>query len=134
MNYEVLNEENFLMYAIKCYDNPGCTGLTEFQEDLNHIVYLKRLFNRYLNTGELKSHLIYSHMTLLCNVFGKNVARILFYKMEEKYWPLIKPYLIQKFLLPDLIEGINEKTIRTVEIPMDQELFNPLREIQNVDS
>ena len=73
-------------------------------------------------------------MTLLCNVFGKNVARILFYKMEEKYWPLIKPYLIQKFLLPDLIEGINEKTIRTVEIPMDRELFNPLREIQNVDS
>ena len=129
MNYDELNEDNFLMYAITCYDNPGCTGLSEFQEDLNHIVYLKRLFNRYLNGGELKLHLIYSHITLLCNVFGKHVARILFYKMEEKYWPLLKTYLIYKYLLPDTLEGIREEVIRTVEIPMVPDLFTPLREI-----
>jgi hypothetical protein len=54
--------------------------------------------------------------------------------MEEKYWPLIKTYLVQKYLLPDTIEGIREKSVRTVEIQMVPELFNPLRKIQNVDS
>ena len=101
MVYDEINEENFLMFSIKCYDNPSCTGLEEFKEDLNHIVYLKRLFNKYINTGELKRNLIHSHLTLILNVFGSDASRILFYKMEEKHWPILKTFLIAFHRLPE---------------------------------
>ena len=44
MNVIELNDETFLMYAIKNYDNPNCSGLTEFNDDVQRFKYLKRLF------------------------------------------------------------------------------------------
>tara|TARA_Y100000593_G_scaffold27373_1_gene54744 strand:+ start:30021 stop:30431 length:411 start_codon:yes stop_codon:yes gene_type:complete len=135
MVYDDLNDENFLMYAIKCYDNPSCTGLDEFNEDLNHIVYLKRLFNKYINGGELKRNLIYSHLNLLLNVFGPDAPRILFYRTEEKHWPVLKTFLVGLSKMPDRLVGIrkDKPIIRTVEIPLEPNLFNTLREIVNVN-
>ena len=39
-----LNDDNFVMYAIKHYDNKNCTGLSEFYDDLNNLLRYLNLF------------------------------------------------------------------------------------------
>ena len=46
--FDDLNETNYIMFATKYYDNPQCTSVEEFNEDLNKIKYVKRLFNRFI--------------------------------------------------------------------------------------
>ena len=41
-----LNDDNFLIFAIKHYRNPSCTGMAELEDDLKRFKYLKRLFNQ----------------------------------------------------------------------------------------
>jgi len=64
---KIIDDNNFLLYAAKHYDNPNCTDVLEFQEDLNRIKYIKRLFKKYSETGELKERLIINHLTVVYN-------------------------------------------------------------------
>ena len=89
-----LNDENFLIFAIKHYQNPSCTGMAELEDDLKRFKYLKRLFNRYEKTGEPNERLIINHLVLLYNVFGKATTDMLFFKLEEKYWSNLKTFLV----------------------------------------
>tara|TARA_R110002012_G_scaffold319124_2_gene538816 strand:+ start:1529 stop:1909 length:381 start_codon:yes stop_codon:yes gene_type:complete len=103
-----LSDDNFIMYASKMYDNPSCQSEDEFYEDLNRVKYIKRLFFRYDNTGELKLRLILNHMIILINVFGDDGAtRILFHKSEEKYHGYIKSFLTHLKSLPNTIPDLN---------------------------
>ena len=43
----MLNDENFLLYAIKYYNNPSCSGLKEFQDYVKRFKYIKRLLRKY---------------------------------------------------------------------------------------
>jgi hypothetical protein len=128
--FDNLNESNYLLYAAKYYDNPHCTGLDDFLDDLKSIKYLKRLFNRFLNNNNLKEHLIINHLILLYNVFGVECAtRILFLKMDESHYPILKPFLISMNYLPEVVYGINGKDINTVDIPLDELSIRALRNV-----
>ena len=63
--FDELTDDNFLIYAIKNYQNPSCTGMAELEDDLKRFKYLKRLFNRYEKTGDPNDRLIVNHLTLL---------------------------------------------------------------------
>ena len=77
---EDLNEGTFLMYAMKEYNNIQCTNIEEFHDDLKKIKYIKRLFNVYMNGGQLKERLILNHLIVFYNVFPVySGTRILFY-------------------------------------------------------
>ena len=69
-----LNDDNFLIFAIKNYQNSSCTGMAELEDDLKRFKYLKRLLNRYTNTGEPNERLIINHLILLYNVFVFGVS------------------------------------------------------------
>ena len=125
--FDVINDDNFFLYAAKDYDNPSCTGLDDFYEDLNHIKYIKRLFNRYENKGELKDGLITNHLLTLYNIFGENATTILFFKLEENYWPLLKTFLVGLNRMPDKIYGLEKGEINTVDIPLNQKVVKRLR-------
>ena len=71
---DVLNEDNFLLYAAKHYDNPQCSSTEEFYDDLKKFKYIKRLFNKYAETGELKERLILNHIRVVTNVFSPQRA------------------------------------------------------------
>ena len=60
--FDDLNEKNYVHFAMKYYVNIQCTSVEEFNEDLNKIKYVKRLFNRFLETGELRINLIMNHL------------------------------------------------------------------------
>ena len=112
MRFDELNENNYMLFAIKFYDNPHALTKEEFEDDLKRIKYVKRLLKRYKNTGVLKTHLILNHLTVLFNVFGEAAVPLLFYNLEEDLWPDIKSFLMFLRRIPEYpkshIHGIPE--------------------------
>lgn len=128
---DLLTDENFLVYCAKLYDNPSMISTEEFIEDLNRIKYIKKLFTRYLDNGELKERLILNHVITLHNCFGMTLAKILYLKLELQFH-LVKPFLIMINALPKLITNVrHHEVIYTDDISMDQTIVKALREINN---
>ena len=127
--FDDLNEDNFVMYAVKCYTSPNCL-MSEFEGDLKRTKYLKRLFRRYKATKVIKERLILNHIILLNNVFGlEATARILFFRIDEKDYDALKTFLVYLNLLPEVVKGIRGKTIVTDVIPVDMKIAEILRKI-----
>ena len=94
MFFHELNEDNFLLYAIKYYENPQAVTKEDFDRDLNHFKYIKRLLKRYKNTGQLKTHLLLNHFIILYNIFGEATTPMLFFKIESDLWSAMKSFII----------------------------------------
>ena len=101
MRFDELNEDNFLLFAIKNYENPQAVTEADFDKDLNHFKYIKRLLKRYKNTGQLKTHLLLNHFIILYNIFGEATTPMLFHKIEEDLWPSMKTFVMFLGKLPD---------------------------------
>ena len=129
--FDDLNEKNYLHFAMKYYDNRQCTSVDEFNEDLNKIKYVKRLFNRFLETGELRTNLILNHLIVIYNVFENEAAtRMLFFRVEKKFYSILKPFLIFLNRLPEKIRGIDGENIQTNHIPLNETTIKELRKIE----
>ena len=94
MIFNELNEDNFLLFAIKHYENPQAVTKEDFDRDLNHFKYIKRLLKRYKNTGQLKTHLLLNHFIILYNIFGEATTPMLFFKIEDDLWSAMKSFII----------------------------------------
>ena len=124
-----LTNENFLMYAIKNYDNPSCSGLKEFDDDLKRLRYIKRLLGRYKATGDIKERLIINHLVVLYNVFGVEAAtNMLFFKIQERFWPQLKSFLVFLNYMPETIQYRNSR-IAGSAIALDEAIADILRKI-----
>ena len=125
-----LDDSNFILFAAKYYDNPQCFDTLEFQDDLKRFKYLKRLFTRYQETGELKERLIINHLIVLYNVFGPEATRMLFFKLEG-FHHYLKPFIVLLGYMPEVVRnvGVENKTYRSSDIPMDEEIIELLRKI-----
>jgi len=131
MKFDDLTEESFLMFAMREYNNMQCTDIEEFYDDLKKIKYIKRLFNIYKNDGQLKERLILNHLITWYNVFPVQAGtRILFYKIEEQFWPILKTFLIFLDRMPDKIESIRGKEIKSTDIKLDDGIITKLRTIK----
>jgi len=127
----ILTNETFLLYAAKCYDNPNCSGMDEFHEDLNRIKYIKKLITRYVQAGDLQERLILNHLIILNNLFGPEaLIKIIFLKMENQL-TYIKPFLLMLNILPKVVINVGkEGNVKyTDDIPMDQGIIEALRKI-----
>ena len=128
MVFDDLNEKNFLLYAMKEYDNPQCVQVEEFYDDLKKVKYIKRLFNQYLNEGVLKERLLLNHIIVFYNVFPvRSATRILFLKIEEEFWPILKTFLVYLSYMPEIIDSINGRAIISDNIQLDQGVVDKLR-------
>jgi len=101
MIFNELNEDNFLLFAIKNYENPQAVTKEDFEKDLNHFKYIKRLLKRYKRVGELKTHLLLNHFIILYNIFGEATTPMLFFKIEKDLWSSLKSFIIFLNRLPD---------------------------------
>lgn len=129
--HDTLDEANFLLFAAKYYDNPHCYDTVEFYDDLSRFKYLKRLCNRYDETGEMKERLIINHLIILYNLFGiEPTTRMLFLKLRGQYH-IIKPFLVLMGVMPDVIYnvGVEGSKIYSSDITMDQQIVELLRNI-----
>lgn len=118
----VFDDDAFVQYAMDNYSNINCESKDEFDEDLNRIKYIKRLFGRYHTSGVLKERLILNHIIVFYNVFEIEAAtRMLFHRMEDKFKPLLKTFLVYLNYLPSDSEF--------VDLPMDTKVIDILRRI-----
>ena len=115
MLFDHLNEDNFLLFAIKYYENPQAVTKKDFERDLNHFKYIKRLLKRYKNTGELKTHLLLNHFIILYNIFGEAATPMLFYKIEKDLWPVMKAFIIFLNKLPEYPQS----EIHDIQVDLD---------------
>lgn len=114
-----LNDDNFTIYAMKCYSSPNCI-MSEFESDIKRTKYLKRLFRRYKVTKSLKERLILNHLILLNNVFGPEATtRILFYRIDERDYDILKTFLCYLKIMPEVVYGVKGKNISSYDIKMD---------------
>ena len=94
MKINELNKDNFLIFAIKYYDNP--TSLTEddFHEDLKRFKYVKRWLKKYHETGDMNSHLLLNHIIVIFNCWNDAAVPLFFYKIDPIYWSYMKSFLV----------------------------------------
>lgn len=130
MNFDDLNNENYILYAVKAYDRPNIVK-SEFKEDMKRFNYLKRLFRRYKKYDELREQLVLNHLIVLYNVFGIEAApRLLFFKMSKEDYPILKTYLLFLSCMPERIRGINGQDILSSDISVDMNVAQALREFK----
>lgn len=122
----IITEENFLLHAMHHYDNPQCTSLIEFEEDLKRFLYLKKLFFRYKTNNDLKERLILNHIIVLYNVFGDNTTYMLFTKIDKDCWDSLTTFLVYLQRMP---ETIPELGIKLYNIQLDETIIEVLRKI-----
>jgi hypothetical protein len=126
---ENLCDDNFVIFAMKAYDKPNCI-MSEFEEDLKRIKYVKRLIRRYKITGELKERLILNHLIILTNVFGvESSVRMLFYKLDKEDYDILKTFLLFLNFMPQIVKGIKGNNIHSGDITVDIFVAKKLRSI-----
>jgi len=119
--FDELNEDNFVLFASRHYDNPQCMSVEEFHHDLQRFKYLKRLLRRYTQNDDLQERLILNHIVVLYNVFGiAPTNKMMFYRMEQEYWSAVKTFLI-------FLNYLREDEL--VDIPLDQTIVERLRNL-----
>lgn len=123
MIFNELNDNNFLLFAIKHYENPQAVTKEDFRKDLNHFKYIKRLIKKYRKTGELKTHLLINHFIILYNIFGEAATPMLFFKIDREMWMQIKTVIVFLNRLPEY-----PKT-HIHNIPVD---LNCLQQLQSI--
>ena len=111
--YDALDDNNYMMFAVKHYDNPQAVTVEDFQEDLKKFKYIKRLLKRYKKTGELKTHLLLNHFICLYNVFGDAATPLLFFKIDDDLWPVLKTFLMFLQRIPEYPKSVYH------DIPVD---------------
>jgi hypothetical protein len=129
MQFE-LTEDNFIMFAVKNYDNPSCKGMDEFYDDLKRFKYIKRLLRKHNVGKDLRERLILNHIIVLGNLFGvEATTKMLFFKLERKFWSQIKTFLVFLNYMPLKVIVSPGVEIIDNDIPLDEKILETLRKI-----
>ena len=118
-----LTKNNVVVYAAQHYYNPRCIDSEEFFDDMKRFKYIKRLLNKYKQTGELSERLVLNHLIVLFNVFGEASVELLAAKIELEHWPALNPFLI-------FLKMIKPEELTHPELEMDKYVIGKLREIR----
>lgn len=88
------DDKEFIKYCIKHYNQPYFSK-EEFSSDLNKTTSIKKSIRRYYDQGVINERLLLNNIITLINTFGIEAANvILFYKMPEEFYPVIKAVLL----------------------------------------
>ena len=123
MNFTELTEDNYVLFAIKYYDNPSAVTKEDFLDDLIRFKYIKRLINKYLKNGEVKLHLLLNHIIIVYNVFNEAATPLLFFKMDKEYWSIIKSIMIFLERYPE----VETETLK--KIPINEQIIKELQSL-----
>ena len=123
MKFDELNEDNYVLFAIKYYDNPQAVTREDFFEDLSRFKYIKKLLRKYVKSGDLKVDLLINHFIIIFNVFNDASIPLLFFKLEKELWASLKAFLIFLNRIPDYPKSF------ITEIPIDENCLRKLEEL-----
>ena len=123
MIFDELNESNYTMFAIKHYDNPQAVTQEDFYEDMKRFKWIKRLLNKYKNSGDLNVHLLLNHFIILYNVFGEATTPLLFYKIDKDLWGVLKTFILYLERVPEYPKSALH------DIPVDEKCLEILNDL-----
>ena len=123
MRFDELNENNYMMFAIKHYENPQAVTQEDFLEDMKKFKYIKRLLRKYKNGGDLKTHLLINHFLILYNIFGDAATPLLFFKIDKDMWGILKTFMVFLQRFPEYTKSVLH------DIDLD---YNCLQQLQNL--
>mgnify|MGYP007063714466 FL=1 len=123
MFFNELTEDNFLLFAIKNYDNPQAVTQEDFFDDMKKFKYIKRLLKKFKKSGVLRTHLLVNHFITVYNLFGEAATPLLFYKIEPDLWPVMKTFIVTLGKLPDYPKCFIH------EIPIDNDCYRELKKV-----
>lgn len=101
MKFETLDENNFILFAIKYYENPIASTKEDFDEDLKRFKYVKRWLKKYHETGEMNVHLLLNHLIIIFNCWNDASLPMLVYRVEPHHIPYLKPFLTYLNRIPE---------------------------------
>ena len=123
MKFDELNEDNYILFAIKYYDNPQAVTQEDFFEDLSRFKYIKKLLRKYVKTGDLKVSLLINHFIIVFNIFNEAAVPLLFFKIEKELWSSLKTFLVFLDRVPEFPQTIVN------QIPIDENCLKILQSI-----
>jgi len=123
MKFDELNEDNYILFAIKHYDNPQAVTQEDFFEDLSRFKYIKKLLRKYVRTGDLKTNLLINHFIIVFNIFNDAALPLLFFKIEKELWSSMKTFLMFLNRVPEYPKSFVD------EIPVDEKCLKILQSI-----
>ena len=124
-----LTKSNFKLYCAQNYYNVAGLDEDQFKSDLKLISQLKRMISDYVNNGEIKDRLILNNIITISNLFGpEHTVRMLFFKIENKYYPALKTFCKYLHIMPQSVTGLAFRVADT-EIPVDRELLDRLAKL-----
>jgi hypothetical protein len=127
--FEDLNDGNFIMFAMKHYSNPNCTNIDEFHDDIKRIRYIKRLFAKYKESGDLKERLVLNHLCILYNSFDhRAITKMLVMKISD-HLECLKPFLILLNYWNTNFGTINGNVVLDSKISLDTKIVSILRKV-----
>jgi hypothetical protein len=121
-----LCEDNFILYAMRHYDNPQCYLMSEFADDVRRFASIKKLFYRYSADGNPRERLVLNHIIVVYNVFGDGATKMLFFQVDKIHWGTLITYLLYLNRMPEIIP---EYDIVLSDIPLDEEIIKKLRKV-----
>lgn len=114
----MIGEQSWIVYARQEYLDLYASE-DEFNEDLRHILSLKKLFFKYKKYDILCERLILNHIVVLGNVFGGNVtSNLLFFHISTEYHSVLKSFLLFLNYLPSKL-SLKDVNISSIEIDKD---------------
>ncbi len=122
----MINNDNFIQFALKTYSNPQCKTIDQFDEDVGKFSLIKRLLNVDKFDGEYVQLCLNTIVSIL-NVFDGLIAvEMLFFKVREENWDRLKSYLVFLQRMPEKIEFCNTYSSN---IQICQKIAEELRKI-----
>ncbi len=100
MQYDEINGDNYIAFAIENYDNRQSVTIEDFNKDLNRFNHVNKLLKKYSTTGKCNYQLLINHLIILYNIFNDAATPLLFFKVEEKNWPSLSSFLYYINRLP----------------------------------
>lgn len=126
-----VNNDNFMIYAARHYDNPSCATKADFMQDLNRINFILKMFKKYEKDGNINERLVLNHLILLYNVFDREaITKMLFLRMSP-YLSHLKPFLSLLSFWPKSVTGVGDEaaTIYCHDIDSNPEIAARLGKI-----
>ena len=101
MRFDELTEQNYVLFAIKNYENPQAVTEDDFYNDLKRFKWIKRLLKKYKSNSDMNIHLLINHFLILYNIFGDATTPLLFFKIDSEYWSIIKAIVMYLGRFPE---------------------------------
>lgn len=115
MQSTINNDHDFMVLAMKSYDNPSCISVDEFNKDLYTITSIKKYIRKFNSGEEINLRKLVNYFVVFYNCFGNMATDLLMYKMPDKeYVSVIAPIIayLGRGIINIPREEINTKIIQ----------------------